>query len=167
MIYSNIALDVGGIFLVMAGLMYLSLSGRIGDMFRDRAPKPLFAIALVLGFAVYHWGPMLYGRLSLPELAAPDPRVAIPEPTPAAKPDAPKHPVRALPRASAPPTATAPEPEHWQAVIVQEAPPAQVLAPPAPNAALSPSGPDPYESKAKRGLNAVGRFLHIQKKPQP
>ena len=32
-----------------------------------RAPKPLFLIALVVGFAVYHWGPMLYDRLSWPK----------------------------------------------------------------------------------------------------
>jgi hypothetical protein len=165
MIFSNIALDVGGVFLLMAGLMYLSLSGRLGNMFRDRAPKPLFAIALVLGFAIYHWGPMLYGRFSLPELPAPQPRAATPVP-PAADPEAAKQPARALP------PAPLRAPERWQTVIVQEVPPVQVFVPPATEptpapTALAPAGPDPYESKAKRGVKAVSRFLHLQKKTEP
>jgi hypothetical protein len=39
-----------------------------------------------------------------------------------------------------------------------DAPPAAAAAPPGAR-----PGPDPYESKAKRGIKAVGRFLHLRR----
>ncbi len=178
---SNFVLEIGGFFLFVAGLLYLTLSGRLMNMFRDRAPKPLFAIALVIGLAIYHWVPMLmlYDPVSQPEAAAPPerPSANFPDdtesaPTPAPKPEVARHSKKVLPP---PPEAPKPaEPDHWKIVNVEGAPPpATVVVPPAanraptPRLAVLPTDSDPYESKAKRGIKAVGRFLHIQKKTQP
>jgi len=66
----------------------------------------------------------------------------------------------------------APEPprsetEHWETIVVQEGTPQQVLVPqandPAPAQPPAQSGPDPYESKAKRAIKAAGHFLHLRK----
>lgn len=161
MIFSTFAFEVGGVFLFVAGLMYLTLSGRLGNMFRDRAPKPLFLIALAIAFAAYHWAPMF--RFSAPELAAPERRTSIPGPP------APPEPPRATKPASKPAVKAA-VPQDGRMVIVEEVPATQVFVPHASEPATSvPSSPasDPYESKAKRGVKAVGRFLHLQKKAQP
>jgi hypothetical protein len=157
----NFTLEAGGIFLFVAGMMYLSLTGRLGDMFRDRAVGQLLLVTLVTGLAIYHWGGMLLARANMPE-EAPEPPASIP---------APALPSPAPHRATRPPSRNAPtveEPtpaplaEDPPTVIVQEAPPTVLLAPPA---VVPPSsGPDPYESKAKRGIRAVGRFLHLAKK---
>lgn len=161
MIFSNFAFEVGGVFLFVAGLMYLTLSGRLGNLFRDRAPKPLFLIALTIGFAVYHWAPMF--RFSMPELAAPERRTPIPGPPP------PPEPPRPTKHASKPMVKAEAVPENARIVIVEEVPATQVFVPqasePAISVPLSPAS-DPYESKAKRGIKAVGRFLHLQKRAQ-
>jgi hypothetical protein len=162
MSFSNFAFEVGGVFLFVAGLMYLTLSGRLGNLFRDRAPKPLFLIALVVGLAVYHWGPMFWDRASRPEVPAPERRAAIPAPPLPIKPEPVKIPPSARARVKpVPPKAAA---EHGQAVIVQEVPATEVFVPPAdsPRSADRPES-DPYESKTKHALKAVGRFLHLRK----
>jgi hypothetical protein len=160
----NFALELSGIFLFVAGLMYLSLTGRLGDMFRDRAVGQLLLVTLVTGLAIYHWGGMLWERANLPD-EAPEPSASIPSPAP---PPPEPH------RATRPPSRPAPKVEELtpappseapQTVEVQEAPPTEVLAPPV--VVPTSSGPDPYESKAKRGIRAVGRFLHLGKKTNP
>jgi hypothetical protein len=161
MIFSNFAFEVGGVFLFVAGLMYLTLSGRLGNLFRDRAPKPPFLIALTIGFAVYHWAPMF--RFSAPELAAPERRTPIPGPPP------PPEPPRPTKHASKPMVKAAAAPENARIVIMEVVPATQVFVPQASEPAISiPASPasDPYESKAKRSIKAVGRFLHLQKKAQ-
>ncbi len=156
----NVSLEVVSIFLFVGGYMYLILSGQLRNMFRDRAPKPLLLIALVTGFAFYHWGAILTAPAPPEQEAAPESRAASREPKPPA-PVAIKRP----PKAATPAPATAPE--HWQTIVVEEGRPEQVVVPqaadPAPLAPPEPSGPDPYESKAKRGIRAVGRFLHLRK----
>lgn len=169
---SNFVVEIGAFFLLVAGLLYLTLSGRLMNMFRDRAPKPLFAIAFVIGLAIYHWGPMFHDTASPPEAAVPpESHADFPDPPPEPKPAAAaRHSRRVLPP---PPEAPKPpEAEHWKIVNVEEAPPAPVVVPPAADRApaprvVLPTDSDPYQSKAKRGLKAVGRFLHLQKKTEP
>jgi hypothetical protein len=158
----NFTLELIGIFLFVAGLMYLSLTGRLGDMFRDRAVGQLLLVTLVTGLAIYHWGGMLWERANLPD-EAPEPHASIPSsPPPPAEPRrATKRPSRPAPGVEEP----IPPPPSEETAEVQEAPPTEVLAPPA--VVPTSSGPDPYESKAKRGIRAVGRFLHLQKKTNP
>lgn len=169
MIASNIALEIAGVFLVMGGLMYLSLSGKLGDMFRDRAPKPLLLIALIVGFAFYHWGRMLYNYAdSLPPEVSAAP--ATPEPVSAAPKPVAHSPKKRMAAALVP----APIPEtpvsRPMVVIEEEVPAAKDVTPPvaeAPPPVMPEPAADPYESKAKRGLKAVGRFLHLHKKTTP
>jgi hypothetical protein len=161
----NFALEASGIFLFLAGLMYLSLTGRLGDMFRDRAVGQLLLVTLVSGLAVYHWGGILWDLANQPD-AVPEPSASIPAPPPPAP--APHRPAKLASRPAPPQVeepAPIPPPEAPQTIIVREAPPTEVLAPPV--VVPTSSGPDPYESKAKRGIRAVGRFLHLAKKTNP
>lgn len=148
--------------------MYLVLSGRLANMFRDRAPKPLLLIALITGCAVYHWATILSEPLPMPEQTAAAPSAEVP--TPPAAPMAVRRPARAatLTHAPAPPPAL--ETEHGKMIIFDEYTPKEVFVTQATDpqpvpAATPPSarpGPDPNESKAKRGIKAVGRFLHLR-----
>lgn len=163
----SFVLEIIGVFLFVGGFMYLVLSGRLVDMFRDREPKPLLLIALITGCAVYHWATIL----SEPA-PAPEPPLAVPSaevPTPAQPaPVTVRHKARAATLTQAPePPASASEPEHWETIVIEEAALQQVVVPqaidPAPARAPARPGPDPYESKAKRGIKALGRFLHLRK----
>ncbi|HVP00544.1 MAG TPA: hypothetical protein VMT15_20870 [Bryobacteraceae bacterium] len=161
----SVGLEIVSIFLFVGGFMYLILSGQLRNMFRDRAPKPLLLIALVTGFAFYHWGTILMAPAPPEEEAAPEPRVAVPE----KKPPAPVVTKRLAKPATPRPVADAPqpeEPEHWHTVIMEDGKP--VVSPQAPDSEPSSapvrSSPDPYESKAVRGIKAVGRFLHLRKR---
>jgi len=164
-------LEIIGIFLFVGGFGYLILSGRLVNMFRDREPRPLLLIAVITGLAFYHWGTMLTEPGSQPESAPPEPRAVVPEPLPSQP-----APVKRFPRAPTPVPLSDPvrvpehevEREHWKTVIVEEGTPPEIWVPQAvdPAPKLTPpsrSGPDPYESKAKRGIRAVGRFLHLRK----
>lgn len=162
--------EVGGVFLFVVGMMYLTVTGKLGDMFRDRAAGQLFLVTVVTGFALYHWGGMIWDQANMPEIA-PETQVSNPEPPP------PPEPPRVSRRhaKSAPPPVAATAGERPQVVIVEEVPAAEVFVPPAEEpskAAPSPAAPispasDPYESKAKRGIKAVGRFLHLRAKHEP
>jgi len=164
-------LDIIGAFLFVSGFLYLILSGRLRNMFRDRAPKPLLLIALITGLAFYHWATILFEPGSQPESAPPKPHAAVPETLPA-----PPVPVKRLARAPTPlpgPVRAAehePQHEHWKTVVIDEGTPVQVFVPQATDPAPAPlparSGPDPYEPKAKRGIRAVGKFLHLRKTEQ-
>jgi hypothetical protein len=169
----NFAFEIVGLFLFIGGMAYLLLSGRIANMFRDRAPKPLLLIALITACAVYHWVTILSEPVPAAEPPSAPPSAAVPIPH-APAPMIVRRPVRAAKPAPAlaptphPPAAT----EHWETIIVEEAAPQQVFAPqatdpvPASQAPSARSGPDPYESKAKRGIKALGRFLHLRKATQ-
>ena len=161
----SFALEIVGFFLFVGGFMYLVLSGRLANMFRDRAPKPLMLLALVAGIAFYHWGTFL-SMPDTPATAPPPHRAEISEPQPA-PPVATKRPARPAPPKAVPEPSSAPEPEHWQTIIVKEGTPEQVFVPqakdPSPDPLPARSAPDPYESKSKRGIKAVGRFLHLRK----
>jgi hypothetical protein len=137
-------------------------------MFRDRAPTPLLLIALITGCAMYHWVTMLSEPAPAAEPPSAAPSATVPEP-PAPAPVIVQHPVRSAKAAPTPQSTAAAATEHWQTIIVQEGKPERILVPqaadpvPASQPALAPSGSDPYESKAKRGIKAVGRFLHLRK----
>jgi hypothetical protein len=162
----SFALEIVGFFLFVGGFVYLILSGRLANMFRDRAPKPLMLLSLVVGIAFYHWGTILSTSDTSPATAPPQPRAEVSEPQPA-PPVATKRPARAATLKAVPEPSSAPEPEHWQTIIVKEGTPEQVFVPQAKDPASDPppahSAPDPYESKSKRGIKAVGRFLHLRK----
>lgn len=174
-------LEIVGVFLFVGGFMYLILSGRLVDMFRNREPKPILLILLITGFAFYHWGTLLMAPdTDSGTSAQPEPRAAaVPEPEPP-RPVTARHRAKAPTPAPASKPARAAEPEHWETIIVKEGTPEQVVVPqaadPAPATASAPAvsaeppadGPssDPYESKAKRGIKALGRFLHLRKKDQ-
>jgi hypothetical protein len=165
----NIGLEIVGVFLFVGGFMYLVLSGRLADMFRDRAPKPLLLIALITGCALYHWATILSEPLPMPEQTAALPAAEVPAPPPA--PVAVKRPARAATLAHAPEPPPASETEHGKMIIFDEYAPKEVFVPqatdPQPALAATPPvarpGPDPYESKAKRGIKTMGRFLHLRK----
>jgi hypothetical protein len=163
----SFVLEIIAFFLFVGGFMYLLLSGRLADMFRDREPKPLLLIALISGCALYHWTSIL-SEPAAPEPPSTAPSTEVPEPSKPV-PVTVRHKARAATstQAPAPPGS---EPEHWETIIIQEAAPQQVLAPlaadPAPSRAPTRSLADPYESKAKRGIKAVGRFLHLRKTEQ-
>jgi hypothetical protein len=154
--------------------MYLVLSGRLADLFRDRAPKPLLLIALITGCALYHWATILSDPLPTPEQTAAVPSAEVPAPPPA--PVAVRHPARAaaLTHALAPPPAASTT-EHGKMIVFDEFTPKEVLVPQATDPPQAPAatppaarpGPDPYESKAKRGIKAVGRFLHLRNPDNP
>ena len=158
----GIGLDIIGAFLFVGGFLYLILSGRLRNMFRDRAPKPLLLIALITGLAFYHWETILFEPGSQPESAPPKPRAAVPETLPA-----PPVPVKRLARAPTPARAPEHQPqhEHWKTLVIEEGTPVPVFVPQATDPVPRP-GPDPYEPKAKRGVKAVGRFLHLRKTEQ-
>jgi hypothetical protein len=162
--------DVGLLFVLVGGLLYLTLSGRLINMFRDRAPKPLLAIAAVVGLAIYHWSSMGPDSASGPEAVAPESASEVPPPPVA--PSAPKAAaVKRRPKVENAPAAAPvaqPESTHWKTVIVEDVPATQVVVPtaaePVKAAAAAPAaGPDPYESKAKRAVKAVGRFFRYRK----
>lgn len=161
--------DVGLLFLLVGGLLYLTLSGRLFNMFRDRAPKPLLAIAAVVGLAIYRWSSMGPDSVSRPEAVAPESASEVPPPPVA--PSAPKPAaVKRRPKAENGPAAAPlaqPDTAHWKTVVVEEVPATQVVVPPAAEpvkaAAAPTAGPDPYESKAKRAAKAVGRFFRYRK----
>jgi hypothetical protein len=167
----NFALEIAGVFLFVAGLGYLLLSGRIANMFRDRAPKPLLFITLITGCAVHHWVAILSDPMPAAEPLSPPPSAEVPAPPPPS-PAIVRHPVRAAKPGPAPQPLEPAETEHWETIIVQEGKPEQIVVPqatdpaPASPQASPRSSPDPYESKAKRGIKAVGRFLHLRKTPQ-
>jgi hypothetical protein len=65
--------------------------------------------------------------------------------------------------------ANTPVVDHWTVVVIQEVPiervyvPQAVDAPPvAPVPIKTKPGPDPYDSKTKRGVKAIGRFLKLR-----
>jgi hypothetical protein len=168
----NIGFEIIGVFLFVGGFMYLVLSGRLADMFRDRAPKPLLLIALITGCALYHWAVILTEPLPTPAQTAAAPAAEVPTAPPA--PVAVKRPARTATRAHSPEPPPASETEHGKMIIFDEYTPKEVFVPqaidPQPALATTPAaarpGPDPYESKAKRGIKAMGRFLHLRK-PEP
>ena len=168
----NIGLEIIGVFLFVAGFMYLVLSGRLADMFRDRAPKPLLLIALITGCALYHWATILSVPSPMPEQTAVAPSAEVPAPPPT--PVAVLRPARAATLTHAPESPPASATERGKMIIFDESTPKEVFVPqatdPPPAAAATPPiprpGPDPYESKAKRGIKAVGRFLHLRKATQ-
>ena len=163
----NFAFEIVGIFLFVGGMGYLLFSGRIANMFRDRAPKPLLLIALITAVAMHHWVTILSQPVPAAEPPSPPPSAEVPAP-PAPAPAIVRHPTR-----SAKPTQAAQSPavetEHWETTIVQEGTPKEAFVPQAidPVPTSQPesqrNGSDPYESKAKRGIKAVGRFLHLRK----
>lgn len=165
----NFAFEIVGLFLFVGGMGYLLLSGRIANMFRDRAPKPLLLIALITACAVHHWVSILSQPAAEPPSAPPS--AAVPTP-PAPAPVIVRHPTKSAKPARAPQPTAAAATEHWETIIVEEGAPQQVFVPqatdpvPASQPASARSGPDPYESKAKRGIKAVGRFLHLRKATQ-
>jgi len=169
----NIGLEIIGVFLFVGGFMYLVLSGRLADMFRDRAPKPLLLIALITGCAMYHWATILSEPLPMPDQTAAAPSAEVPSPP--AAPVAVRRPAKAATVTHAPAPPRASETEHGKMIIFDEYTPREVFVPqatdppPAPAAAppAAQPGPDPYESKAKRGIKAVGRFLHLRKLDKP
>lgn len=169
----NIGLEIIGVFLFVGGFLYLVLSGRLADMFRDRAPKPLLLIALITGCALYHWATILSEPLPTPERTAAVPSAEVPAPPPA--PVAVRHPARAATLTHGPAAPAPPETEQGKMIIFDEYTPKEVFVPqatdPPPALAAAPPaavpGPDPYESKAKRGVKAVGRFLHLRKPDNP
>lgn len=169
----GLGFEIAGFFLFVGGFLYLALSGRLVNMFRDRAPKPILFVVLVTIFAVHHWLALL--SEPLPSSAAEPPEhhqeVETVEP-PRPAPRVPKRrPVKetATP-ASAPDARPVEAPASWDTVIVKEGTPEQVFVPqavdPAPPPQSSRPGPDPYESKAKRGIKAIGRFLRFRKNEQ-
>jgi hypothetical protein len=143
MIFSNFALEVGVVFFLIAAMMYLSLSGKLDSLFRSRAYGPLLGILLLAGLAVYFWGSLARERFSFPTFGI----SASAPPTPEATA---KKTVRPLP------IAAAPRPRHTETIAIEEVP-ARSVAPPDPQPL--PTSSDPYESKAKRGIKAIGRFL--------
>ena len=169
----NFALEIIGLFLFVGEMGFLLLSGRIANMFRDRAPKPLLFIALITAFAMHHWVTILSQPLPAAEPPSPVLTGEVPAP-PAPAPVIIRRPVRATKQPAAVPTPQRPADatERWETIIVEEGTPEQVFVPqatdpkPASQPALARSGPDPYESKAKRGLKALGRFLHLRKATQ-
>lgn len=169
----GLGLEIVGVFLFVGGFLYLALSGRLVNMFRDRAPKPILLVVLVTVFAVHHWLALLSEPLPSSEPPARHQEVETVEP-PQPAPRAPKrHRVKDTARPAPAPAARpveATESERWDTVIVKEGTPEQVFVPqavdPAPPLQPSRPGPDPYESKAKRGIRAIGRFLHLRKTEQ-
>jgi hypothetical protein len=166
----NIGLEIIGVFLFVGGFAYLVFSGRLADMFRDRAPKPLFFIALITGCALYHWATILSEPLPTPQHAAAAPSAEAPAPPPT--PVSVRRPARAATVTHAPgPDPETSKTERGKMIIFDEYTPKEVLVPqvvdPEPARAATPPiasrGPDPYESKAKRGIKAMGRFLHLRK----
>jgi hypothetical protein len=168
----NIFLEIIAVFLFVGWFMYLVLSGRLADMFRDRAPKPLLLIALITGCAVYHWATILSEPMPASEQTPAAPPAEVPAPP---APVAVKRPARPATLAHAPEPPPASETEHGKMILFDEYTPKEVFVPqatdPQPAPATSPPaarpGPDPYESKAKRGIRAVGRFLHLRKPHNP
>jgi hypothetical protein len=164
----NFVLEIVGFFLFIGGFCYLVLSGRLINMFRDRAPKPLVLIAIVTAIAFHHWVGILFEPEARAETVSTPVQFEVPDP-PAPAPLVVKH--RARPVSEAAPVAAVdptrePEPEPLKAIVVEEAP-VQSFVPKmlerAPARVPERSGPDPYESKAKRGIKAVGRFLRFRK----
>ena len=168
----NLVFEIIGFFVFAGGMGYLLLSGRIANMFRDRAPKPLLLIALITAFAMHHWAAILSEPVAAAEPPLPAPSAEVPAP-PEPAPVVVRHPARPAKAAQAPaPQPPAATTEHWTTVIVEEGTPEQVFVPqatdpiPASQPAAARGGPDPYESKAKRGIKAVGRFLRLRKTTQ-
>ena len=86
--------------------------------------------------------------------------------TPAAEPKKSAH---KLTTTSAVHVANTPVVDHWTVVVIQEVPiervyvPQAVDAPPvAPVPIKTKSESDPYDSKTKRGVKAIGRFLKLR-----
>jgi hypothetical protein len=176
MIY--VVLEISVFFLFTGGMLYLLFSGRLGDMVRDRAPKPLLLIALISAIAIYHWVSLLQGIAALPDTSTAAPRVVVPIPEPAGLEQEPvKRQVNTAARsvAAKPPSET--ETSHWKTIVVDDAlapngaendtAAAQEPAPAAPKPVATPAPlpttADPYESKSKRALKAVGHFLRYRK----
>lgn len=180
---STPAYEIGGIFLLGALFMYGTLSGLIPRSFRAGRPASIVLGVLLLGYALYRFGPDLSAGL---RSVAGDPSSATsPRPTPAVvvlRPDKPAPPRTKATRQPAP---------QWKTTIVDdsvpqasEPAPEVVVSPPAsrggpenadaiPSAkpfvgaaespvptAESPDG-SAYDSGVKRAIESVGHFVNF------
>lgn len=178
---STPAYEIGAVFLLAALLMFGTMSGFIPRSFRAGKPAPIVLGVLMLGYALYRFGPDLSAGWR--SIVANSPNIASPHPTPAASTLA--TPAPATPHARATHPAT-----HRQTTAIDgsvptlsgsapvanpaEAPGADAtpLAKPlfAANGAPAPSGEppggSPYDSGIKRVFKSVGHVLHIGRRKE-
>ncbi len=145
----GLGFEIVGFFLFVGGFLYLALSGRLVNMFRDRAPKPILLVVLVTVVAVHHW----LGLLSepMPSTAAEPPErhkevetVEPPRPAPRVPKRRPINAATTPTPALDPPPAKAPESERWDTVIVKEGTPEQVFVPQVVDPAPPPQPSQPW-----------------------
>jgi hypothetical protein len=172
---STPAYEIGAIFLLVALLMYGTLSGFIPRSFHAGKPAPIILGVLLLGYALYRFGPDLSSGWR--SIANP-PNSASPHPTPAAATPATPGPSHAKAMRSAThrqtaandsvPILSGPAPlaNPAEAPGAYQTQPAKPLV--AANGAPAPSGEptsgSPYDSGVKRAIKSVGHFLHIGRK---
>ena len=154
MIISAFAFEIGAIFLLVAMLMYGTMSGFVPRLFQDGKLVVIILCVALLGFAAYKFLPDLYRR-------------AFPEPGGALISQPPPQPVPApLHRQSRKQPETG-----WKTTVLDDSIPQGSNPEPEPAAPLEPArevkaDPQPDESpkngnRVKRAAKSVGRFLHI------
>jgi hypothetical protein len=142
--------------------------------------KLRFGLPIVLFVALCYFWPSIsdigwnlylntYTLPSISIIAPPKPPLVQTVQTPLTPAAEPRKPAAKLTTTSAVHVANTPVVDHWTVVVIQEVPiervyvPQAVDAPPvAPVPIKTKSESDPYDSKTKRGVKAIGRFLKLR-----
>jgi hypothetical protein len=159
---SQLAYEIGAVFLLAALLMFGSVRGFSGRFRLGGGTMVALGVALV-AFGVYHYWDQILAFAAPDDSAA---HVSAPASAPQANSAPAKHRSNRAPE-SGPIGKIAPESGPIERIIViEEVPSGRVMVPAAADKveAPDPCEKSPYESKARRALKSVGCGLHIIRK---